>query len=197
MKDCQLTLNFTSTALHIVAKSGACVFSMSQLLCCSFFDSQWTVMNFFFSINHHKPLLTKTEAVTVHNIHSLIFTLVLGPQFGRFSVWRTLWTEGLFLPECRCVYGGVCPMLSPIRGFLLLMTSRWIRRLWYLLFLKREITNRWFFFFEIVYRARTEKTSENQRTSPDNLVTWGDDHVTHWVKSLSNRLRLRPGHTRI
>lgn len=45
----------------------------------------------------------------------------------------------MLLPECRCVYGGVCPMLSPIRGFLLLMTSLWIRRLWYLLFLKVEI----------------------------------------------------------
>lgn len=42
----------------------------------------------------------------------------------------------MLLPECRCVYGGVCPMLSPIRGFLLLMTSLWMRRLWYLLFLK-------------------------------------------------------------
>lgn len=44
----------------------------------------------------------------------------------------------LVLPECRCVYGGVCPILSPIRGFLLLMTSRWMRRLWYLLFLNKH-----------------------------------------------------------
>ena len=61
----------------------------------------------------------------------------------------------VFLPECRCVYGGVCPMLSPIRGFLVLMTSLWIRRLWYLLFLRRRTTNR--------RLLKTSEETESQR----------------------------------
>lgn len=64
---------------------------------------------------------------------------IIGLSLIRFK-WITVACMCVFSPEWRCVYGGVCPILSPIRGFLLLITSLWMRRLWYRLFLRRWTT---------------------------------------------------------